>query len=301
MAFFIPFGRYFAFINFMSRIILFAFVLLFASCDISVNGQAESEPKPKPKHMSYSYGCVDSAVAGSKMNRTISRAGDLLRDIAVDDKEITDQVQTEYGEAFHKDAIESKTFVLLNDSKMQQDLDKALADLLAVRTKPSDIKYYIYALDDTTVNAFTFGGRIYITKAMYNKCKSKPSLLYAIIGHEIGHSEKGHIKKTIQEMMLHNKIFGEENGSFVFQIKRLLTGSFNQRNELEADYYGTDLTYSLNQDICAAVEFWKEMAEMENEYNQLEDFFRSHPFSSLRAECLQAHIKTNFQQSCSVK
>ncbi len=267
---------------------------LLISCDISINGK----PEPKTKEMTYSYACVDSSVAGSKVNRTIGKAGDFLRDIAVDEKNVTDKVQNEYGEAFHKDAIETGTFKLLDDAAIQSYLDKALKELLDVRTAPSAIDYKIYALNDTTVNAFTFGGRIYITKAMYDRCKNRPALLYAIIGHEIGHSEKGHIKKTIQELMLHNKIFGEENGTAVFQIKKLLTGSFNQKNELEADYYGTDLSYALNQDICAAVVFWKEMAALENRYSQLEDFFRSHPFSSLRAECLESHIKTNFQRSC---
>jgi Zn-dependent protease with chaperone function len=99
-------------------------------------------------------------------------------------------------------------------------------------------------------------------------------------------------------MMTMEKIFGAENAETAMQISKLLTGSFNQRNELEADYYGTDLTYNLNQDVCAAVIFWKEMAKMENQYNRLEDFFRTHPFSSLRAQCLQKHIATNFDRQC---
>jgi predicted Zn-dependent protease len=78
----------------------------------------------------------------------------------------------------------------------------------------------------------------------------------------------------------------------------MLTGSFNHRNELEADYYGIDLTYRLNQDVCSAVAFWKEMGKNENSYNKLEDFFRSHPFSNLRAQCLQTHIKKNFGYGC---
>jgi predicted Zn-dependent protease len=271
-------------------------LLVLSGCDVSLNGSPE--PEQKRKEMTYSYACIDSAVAGSKVNRTIGRAGDLLRDLAVGEGEVSDAVQNEYGEAFHKDALETKMFTLLKDDALQQQLNGILTELLEVRKSPSAIKYYIYPLADTVVNAFTFGGRIYITKAMLDKCKGRPALLYAIIGHEIGHSEKGHIKKTIQEMILTQDIFGQEGGTTVFQIKRMLTGSFNQKNELEADYYGTDLTYALNQDVCAAVVFWKEMSALENKYNQLEDFFRSHPFSALRAECLENHIKNNFENSC---
>ncbi len=250
------------------------------------------------KDMNYSFACLDSAVGGSQVNRTLEKAGDFIRDVTVDADKITDDVQSQYGAAFHKDAIESGTFKLLNDATIITNLKAVLTDLLRVRQEPSAIQYEIYALDDTNINAFTFGGRIYVTKAMYEKCKGKTALLYAIVGHEIGHSEKGHIKKTIQDMMVANKIFGEANGTTAFQVIRTLTGSFNQKNELEADYYGTDLTYALDQDICAAVSFWNEMSEQENQYSRLEDFFRSHPFSKLRAECLKNHITSNFKTNC---
>lgn len=270
--------------------ILFAFC--FATCNL-----VDSKKKTS-KDMTYSYSCLDSAVTGNKTNRIANKTNDIIRDLAIDDDKITDAVQTEYGEAFHKDALETKTFVLLQNDSINAQLQKVMDDLLAVRENPSSIKYAIYLLDDKQINAFTFGGRIYVTKGMYDKCKGATSLLYSIVGHEIGHSEKGHIKKTIQEMMLANKMFGEKNGDFFFYIKKLLTGSFNQKNELEADYYGTDLTYRLNQDVCSAVNFWKGMAKDENQYSKLEDFFRSHPFSSLRAQCLQNHIQENFGTAC---
>ena len=78
----------------------------------------------------------------------------------------------------------------------------------------------------------------------------------------------------------------------------MLTASFNQKNELEADYYGIELTNKLGYDVCTAVDFWKEMASNENNFNQLEDFFRTHPFSKLRAQCLSDHIRFNYGKSC---
>ncbi len=260
--------------------------------------EGKPEDKKLPKKMSYSYECVDSTVSESYTSKTIRKASDIIRDITVDEDRITDELQNEYGDQFHQDAIETKTFTLVNNPQISEQLTRIMNDLLRVREKPSKIKYSIYLLDDSQINAFTFGGHIYVTKGMHDKCKDNTALLYSIIGHEIGHSEKGHIKKTIQEMMFSEKVFGQENGLEIFQIKRLLTASFNQRNELEADYYGTDLTYSLNQDICSAVSFWQEMAKSENQYSKLEDFFRTHPFSALRARCLKDHIWTNFHKDC---
>jgi beta-barrel assembly-enhancing protease len=250
--------------------------------------------------VSYSFACLDSAVGGSSTSKAIRRTTGFIRDVAVSKKAITDEVQSDYGDAFHNDAVQSKTFVLLEDPTIRAQLQRVLTDLLAARENPSGIRYSIHLIDDKQINAFTFGGYIYLTKAMYDKIKGSPDLLYSIIGHEIGHSEKGHIKQTIQELELSGKLFGD-NGMTYFQLKKLLAGSFNQKNELEADYYGIDLTSSLDRNLCATVAFWKEMAESENQYNRLEDFFRTHPFSGLRAQCLQDHIEGNFGTDCSTQ
>lgn len=270
-------------------LLLIAFTAAFVSCD---------QLDKKKKKVNYSFSCLDSALGGSSTNKTLDKAGNIFRNLTVDEKSITDDLQNQYGEAFHKDVVENKTFELVNDAAINNDLKTTMNELLQQIEDPSQIKYFIYAINDTMINAFTFGGRIYVTTGMYKKCGGKTPLLYSIIGHEIGHSELGHIKKVIHEMMVADKIFGD-NAETALQVTKLLTGTFNQRNELEADYFGTDLTNSLDQDICSAVTFWKEMAKMENQYNRLEDFFRTHPFSNLRAQCLERHIRENFNIDCS--
>jgi predicted Zn-dependent protease len=246
----------------------------------------------------YSFSCLDSAVSGGKFNRRLGQAGDIIRDLAVSEKSITDSIQTAYGRAFHQQMLQEKRFKIIPDKALNSKLYGVLKQLLEARDNPSNIDYAVYALADTAVNAFTFGGRIYITSAMLDKCKGKDALLYAIVGHEIGHSEMGHIKATIQDIELSSKVFGENNTGTYLQLKQLLTASFNQKNELEADYYGINLTNKLDYDVCTAVAFWKEMASNENRYSQVEDFFRTHPFSGLRSDCLTNHIRTNFGQEC---
>ncbi|HEX6333445.1 MAG TPA: M48 family metalloprotease, partial [Flavisolibacter sp.] len=184
-----------------SALPILAVLLFTASCNFVDREETST------KTISYSYACLDSAVGGSTINRTLDKTTGIIRDLAISSDSITDEVQTEYGDAFHQDAIETKTFVLLKDPKMTSELQEVMDELLASREKPSRIRYTIYALNDTLVNAFTFGGRIYVTKGMYEKCGGKTPLLYSIIGHEIGHSEKGHIKRMIQEMELSNQIF----------------------------------------------------------------------------------------------
>lgn len=280
----------------MIRSIFYLFIIIYCCACNSLSSESSHEGKARRK-ISYSYVCLDSSVAGSSTSKKIDRASDLVRRIAFSKDDVTDSMQNQWGNDFHKDAIESKSFVLLQDASIQARLQRTLNDLLAVRDQPSHIQYSIYVINDTAINAFTFGGHIYVTKAMYDKCKDNESLLYAIVGHEIGHSEKGHIKKTIEEMIMANEIFGQ-NGNTVFELKKLLTSSFNQKNELEADYYGTDLADQLNKDVCAAVLFWEQMSKTENKYNKVEDFLRTHPFSATRAQCLKDHIKTNYGKDC---
>lgn len=277
----------------------FFYLLMIATATVGCN-QLDTVfgNEKKAPDVTYSYACLDSALGGSKINRTLGQAGDLIRDLAVSEDEITDSLQTQYGRMFHAEMQQGPDFKLSKNKSIQQKLNGVLQKLLAAREKPSDIGYAVHLLEDTTVNAYTFGGQIYITRAMLNKCASDEALLYAIIGHEVGHSEMGHIKATLQDLHLSAKVFGEQNAQSVLQIKNLLTASFNQKNELEADYYGINLTNNLGYDVCTAVAFWKEMASNENRYSQVEDFFRTHPFSELRAECLTAHIRTNFDKAC---
>ena len=273
---------------------LFIVISLFI---ISCNDEGQVLGDNGEKEITYSYACLDSSL-GKPINKHLEKAGDLFRNAIVSEDEVSDSVQTEYGQMFHDEMVQSGEFKIVKDGQLQVTLNKALQQLLAARQKPSDIKYQIYALEDTLVNAFTFGGRIYITRGMLNKTNNNEGLLYAIVGHEIGHSEVGHIRTTIQELEVSNTIFGEDNGVAFFQLKKLLTASFNQKNELEADYYGINLTNKLGYDVCTTVQFWKEMSSQENRYNKVEDFFRTHPFSNLRAECLTNHIKNNFGKDC---
>lgn len=273
---------------------LLVFCALALSCD-EVNLFLGDEKK---KEISYSFSCLDSTLSARPVSRRLDKASDIIRDLAISKKSITDSLQTLYGKEFHQQMTGEGSFKIVTNPAVQQKLNTVLKELLSKREEPSKIEYAIYILQDTTINAFTFGGRIYITQAMLDKCRQSDALLYAIVGHEIGHSEVGHIKATIQELELSNKIFGDDNGATFFEIKKLLTASFNQKNELEADYYGINLTNELGYDVCTAVSFWKEMASKENSYNKLEDFFRTHPFSDLRAQCLTDHIRTNFGKDC---
>ena len=274
------------------------FSLICISCNEFIEAEPETEITGKerrlPKNMVYSYECL-KADSGA-LSEAWSKADKLIGKVTTFNIEVTDGEQVAFGEQFMKEAQKDKNFRIDSLSPFNNKLDSILQNLLRKRVKASGITYKIYLLQDTaTINAYTVGGKIFITKAMINKCKSDDQL-YAIIGHEIGHNEKGHIKNAIKQMKASKKFFGEW-GDMFFAAKRLLTGSFNQKNELEADYFGLDLTWKLGYDVCAIRTFWDDMAKGEKRNTTL-DFLRTHPYSDIRSNCIVNHLKSNFEADC---
>lgn len=250
--------------------------------------------RPLPANMKYSYTCIDTDT--SDISNILGKADKILNKVATFNISVTDEEQMLFGDTFLLESKKDKNFVINTTSPELPKLEKILDELVAARIKPTNIRYTIYLLEDTaTINAYTVGGKIFITQAMLNKCKNVDQL-YAIIGHEIGHNEKGHIKSSIKQLKASNRFFGEWGQSFIV-IKRLLTGSFNRKNELEADYFGLDLSWKLGYDVCAIRSFWDEMAKGE-ERNAINDFFNTHPYSDTRSQCLVSHIETNFETTC---
>ncbi len=271
-------------------------------CLISCNGlfdqksdvELSGKERKLPDNMVYSYECLKADT--NALSEDWAKADKLISKLATFNIEVSDAEQVAFGEQFMKEAQQDEDFRIDSLSPMNAKLDSIMQNLLKKRKDPTGITYTIYLLQDTaTINAYTVGGKIFVTKAMINKCTNDDQL-YAIIGHEIGHNEKGHIKNTIKQMKASKNIFGEW-GDFFFAAKKLLTGSFNQKNELEADYFGLDLTWKLGYDVCAIESFWDEMAKGEERSTSL-DFLRTHPYSNIRSSCIANHLQTNFEMGC---
>ncbi|MEJ7627312.1 MAG: M48 family metalloprotease [Ferruginibacter sp.] len=281
------------------RTIFFLFIglMIFSSCDINfdtADGPVSENERKLPRNMEYSYECI-KADSGS-LSGILGKADNILGKVATFNIEVSDQEQNKFGDTFLIESLKDKNFIIDSINPINAKLDTILTDLLGKRVKPTGIVYNMYLLADTsTINAYTVGGKIFITTGMISKCTNDDQL-YAIIGHEIGHNEKGHIKNSIKQMKASNKFFGKWGDAFIV-VKRILTGSFNHKNELEADYFGLDLTWKLGYDICAIRTFWDDMAKGEKR-NTINDFFRTHPYSDTRSKCLVDHIQKNFKVSC---
>lgn len=167
--------------------------------------------------------------------------------------------------------------------------------LTAKIANPRGFTYRIFLFDADELNAFTCGGKIFVTKKMYHFCQND-SELAAIIGHEIAHNELKHIRDNISRYKTANSL--GNTGAVAALIGQLLTTSFNQKNEVHCDFYGIDLMRKAGYQVCAATEVWKRMAETESVGPDFVKFFSTHPYSKIRRTCCLNHIETNYQKPC---
>src|SRR5687768_6249435 len=116
---------------------LFFFCILFFGCDEV--GQFINPDKKK--EITYSFACLDSTVSGKPVNRRLEKAGDIIRDLAISKKSITDSLQSAYGKEFHQQMTGKEgQFKLVNDAAVQKKLNTVLQELLAERQDPSKIE-----------------------------------------------------------------------------------------------------------------------------------------------------------------
>ena len=176
-------------------------------------------------------------------------------------------------------------------SRVKTILDKQTTKI----SSPRGFSYKIYLMESKELNAFTCGGKIFITTKMYQFCKSD-SELAAIIGHEIAHNELKHINDNISRSKTANS-FGTV-GNMTALIGNLLTTPFNQKNEVHCDFVGIDLMKKAGYSVCAAIQVWKRMAETEQNNSDYDKFFSTHPYSQIRRKCCQNHIDSNYNVNC---
>ena len=169
-------------------------------------------------------------------------------------------------------------------------------ELISEIEDPTGYNYELMLIDDDIVNAFTAGGKVFVTKGMMEFVENDDELA-VVLGHEIYHNELGHIREKLQKHAVANDLFGDFDFIPILADQILLT-SFNQKNEVECDLHGLDLAVAAGYDGCVLSPFWERMGEGEDE-SDLFSVMRSHPYSRTRSTCVQNHIHSNYDEPCS--
>lgn len=243
----------------------------------------------------YDFSCLNvDGDAGT--NQIVYDFGEFTRitqNIILNDIQVTIKEEKEEGDALIESFKDEYTFN--NNGSEFKKLKRIMNDIVVRLAKPRGIDYEMHYVDDDTENVVTLGGHIIFFKGMYDFCNSD-SELAAIISHEIAHNELGHSTLDIKKRKAANS-FGIL-GQISLIVEGILTTSFNQKQEAEADLFGVDLVYPTYYKSCDAIKLWERMSQSKGEFNPVSNLISSHPFSKTRSTCLQRHLKSNYNKTC---
>jgi pSer/pThr/pTyr-binding forkhead associated (FHA) protein len=244
------------------------------------------KPSKQRGYITYDFSCL-SDVNDNNQTEILNQGSDIndmVLDAFGDPVSINDEI--EYGNRLQNE-IDQK-YISINYGSNYNMLQNLLQKLISRIPNPRGFNYKLFFLQSDELNAFTAGGRIYITTQLFYFCNTEDELA-CIIGHEIYHNELGHIKYGIKAASMPGA-----------EIISLITTPFNQKKETACDMHGIDLAISAGYSGCSCVNVWKRMSESvdKNSYDPLDNLFRSHPYSSKRELCASRHLEINYNTSC---
>jgi hypothetical protein len=253
------------------------------------------QQKKQRTTVTYDFSCLTSnGDIGS--NDAIYNFGEITREVQssfFDTIDISVEDEQDAGRQVLK--AYKKEYRFIESGAEFQNLKSISRNLISRLAKPRGFNYKIYFIDDPMLNAMTAGGHIFFFKGMYDFCNTN-SEIAAIISHEIAHNELGHLTLDMKKQKAASEwgILGE----IALGIENATTQSFNQKQESEADLFGMDLVYPTSFRNCDAITLWKRMSQNENEFDILDNFFRSHPYSKNRSKCIRNHLTSNYNKNC---
>jgi len=260
---------------------------------VGIDSASREEKKQKKKKRTYNIACLNN---GSAADAAIRKGNEIENRMLRNNKvSVTREQEIKIGDALHQQVLEE--YKLEKDKAFEKRVERVFRKL--IRHLPDSnrgFNYVTYVLTSDEINAFTAGGKIYITTGILNFMKSDDELA-CVIGHEIFHNELGHINRHLRKEAILKKMFGDILGQVALMAGSIFTASFNQDEEAYCDLYGLDMAHDAGYAGCAIRDFWKRMAEKEDAA-EAGKFFRTHPYATQRAHCIENHIKTNYNHNC---
>lgn len=202
-------------------------------------------------------------------NRAISK---LMPISDIDEKMLGEEFRARYEQNFPMTESNEKT---------RKYLIELIRDLTNKSQKGFD---YTVFLVPGPPNAFALpGGVICVTEGLLNLISCEAELV-AILGHEIGHIERGHLFDRLRKEMLRRKLkkcpIEDYTTDAIQSLGRLL---FSKAEEDEADEYGFQLLVEKGYDPFAMSTAFKKFLQLQpDKANWTQDFLSTHPYMGLR-------------------
>lgn len=292
-------------INQPSTLILFAG--LFMACNPDAKKTEDRLPEPKEVYVFPFSSRVDAQQISCGYQFREEQSDELKKWIRKKVKPVSVEKQKNFGRQIHH---ENLPYPIANRHPKEQMVKRIISRMRPFLTN-QDFEYTPYILSSAQFNAFTVpGGNIYLTVGLLDLTQTEDELAY-IIGHELGHNENGHTRESarffeyIDEMdqSIRKEQDGllravrETLGAVTITSLSLMTGYFNQPDELEADLTGVYLAYQAGYDPEKALKGFELLKKFDapkphEKYKEhMVTLLRTHPWSEDRYNCAAKYIR----------
>lgn len=217
------------------------------------------------------------------LDRVITR---ILPIDEIDEKMLGDEIKLKF-----KEIIKLKT---VDDETLVQYLNSVISSLSEESHRGLE---YIVFLVEGPPNAFALpGGVICITNSLLDALENEAELV-AILSHEMGHIERGHLLDAAKKEMLRRKIHQSSIFSYASDaVYKIMGLCFSKAQEDEADEYAFRMLVKKGYDPMAMSNALEKLITVESSNKQtvtniFKDFFTTHLYTKLRVEKFRSRAK----------
>ncbi len=167
----------------------------------------------------------------------------------------------ELGDAVHRQLIATMDV----DQAESQRVEKLAAPLLRFLQRTKGREYTFTVIRDPQINAFAHhGGHIYIKTGLLEALQHDHELLF-VLGHEVGHVERGHCSKTALSQDVSSRILGGYGDLPASLLQRFVGLGYSEFDEHDADAWSYKTLRKLGVPERDIVEFFYTLLQHENE------------------------------------
>ena len=190
------------------------------------------------------------------------------------------QAEIQWGKQLN-DEVDSQS-VIVTDPFLTNWVNQIGSKLSDHRAR-TDITYHFEIINSNEINSFAMpGGFIHVDMGLLNFASSDDQVA-AVLGHEMGHVERGHVTSLRNKGNILSILIGVL--SILNPIGYLLGGTagnlaylkFSREDELQADQYGLLLMSESGYDPRSNVDVFAQLAKLEGDSGNSDKYFRDHP------------------------
>lgn len=208
-------------------------------------------------------GLADTIIGAT--SEVIRQGGSLANDVAQLTVGLTIPERRSLGFQVHQQIRETPTYRFVDDRAKIARLERLAQPYLDARQITKDLDYTFYVLDDPVPNAFShIGGYIYVHTGLLDLIENDEQLAF-VIGHEIGHVERGHtahgmtITTRAGELVGGSGLAAQLTESLAGMVYRQIACGYQEDLELEADWWSQDCALRHGGDCRPAIRFFEIM------------------------------------------